>query len=111
MLRTQVSITADHTPIGGTPQVLVHRDGFEMLGVHAQSHLTQVVDLHPLGYGGDVQLVRNTMSEHLLVLPGDLAIPIAHRSTSPHPALTLSGSRPNVSEKSFFKGSGPAFHE
>lgn len=108
--RHGVAVSTDQPRRPSPPQVLVLVDDVEVLGVDAGPHPAEVVDLLPLWDGADVQLVADSMCEHLLVLPGHLPVAGADDRSLPQPAA-LGGTRADVTEKSFFQGSGPAFHE
>jgi hypothetical protein len=109
--RAQVPVPADSAPLDGTLQVLVLHDGFQMLRVHAQSHATEMVDLQSFWDGGDVQLVADAVSEHLLVLPGDLAVAGTDRPTKPQPARTIRRSWSDVTIEALLQRPGPTLHE
>jgi hypothetical protein len=63
------------------------RHDLEMGWIDAGSHVAQVVDLEPLGDGPDVELVRESVRDHLSATDVELSVAVVRPLGIPDPAV------------------------
>ena len=87
-------------------EIQAARDGLQMIGVHASTITTQMVELQSFRDWASEQFVYNSVSTFRLVFNTNLPVAFSVRSTSPEPAAAFN--LPDFRENSFFYALWPS---